>query len=1083
MPAGVTASWSSNTITITGTPSVAGSYNYSIPLTGGCGSVNATGTITVSVVPTTTGVTICAGGTGSLTSSFTCPGGGSGSAGPNNAGIGADNSAVGTVLWTNPGNIVNATGATASVSSNAITHYLQGSNYGFSIPSNATINGITVVINRQSSGSTSPFMQDNIVSLVKGGTIQSTNKANTGTDWPTASSGNATYGSNSDLWGTTWLPSDINSSTFGVVLSGVNANGSRTRTATVNSIQVTITYTINGTLNWYTVSSGGSSIGSGSPFNPVGVSGSGLPNTNTPGTYTFYAECSTAPGCRTATNFVINARPTSVISGSATICNGGSTQLSIALTGAQPWSLTYSDGTTPVTVNNISSSPYTFNVSPSSTKTYTVTALSDANCTSQSGDRTGSATVTVNQLSIAPTGATGTTTICNGSSTILTVTGGTKGTGAITEWFTGSCGGTSAGTGDAITVSPTTTTTYYVRYNGTCNTTTCATVTVTVNQPSVAPTSITGTTTICNGGSTTLTAAGGTLGTGANYQWGTGSVVGTNPLTGQTSSTLTVSPTSTTTYWVRIENTASPCTGNTGGVTQTVTVNQPSVAPTGITGTTTICNGGSTTLTAAGGTLGTGANYQWGTGSVVGTNPLAGQTSSTLTVSPTSTTTYWVRIENTASPCTGNTGGVTQTVTVNALPNNTSANGFTGSTICIGGTGTLTFDAIGATFSTPYTIKYTDGTTIWSQSISSASPTTFNVAVNPTTTTTYTLVSITNGNGCTNTTSGISNKTATITVNPASVGGSISGSATVCATGNSGTLTLSGQTGSVVKWQSSTDNFVSNIVDITNTTTSLSYTNLTQTTSYRAVVQSGVCTSVNSSTATITVNQAPSFTACPSNIIVNTATGLCTTLVTYTATATGTPAPTITYSFSGATTGSGSGTGSGSTFNKGVTTVTITAANSCSPAAICSFTVTVNDNQAPVIGTCAFTRNITGCNTSAITGPVFSSTEAASSYAVFSDATNQGTATDNCAITTVTYIDVASGSCPIVVTRTWKISDAAGNNVTCQQIINIIDNIAPVLSGVPADVTVECDAVPTAATPTATDNCDAAPVITYSEVR
>jgi hypothetical protein len=52
LPTGVTAAWSSNTITISGTPSVAGTYNYSIPLTGGCGSVNATGTITVNDVPT-----------------------------------------------------------------------------------------------------------------------------------------------------------------------------------------------------------------------------------------------------------------------------------------------------------------------------------------------------------------------------------------------------------------------------------------------------------------------------------------------------------------------------------------------------------------------------------------------------------------------------------------------------------------------------------------------------------------------------------------------------------------------------------------------------------------------------------------------------------------------------------------------------------------------------------------------------------------------------------------------------------------------------------------------------------------------
>lgn len=48
LPAGVSAIWSTNTITISGTPTASGTFNYSIPLTGGCGNVNATGTITVS---------------------------------------------------------------------------------------------------------------------------------------------------------------------------------------------------------------------------------------------------------------------------------------------------------------------------------------------------------------------------------------------------------------------------------------------------------------------------------------------------------------------------------------------------------------------------------------------------------------------------------------------------------------------------------------------------------------------------------------------------------------------------------------------------------------------------------------------------------------------------------------------------------------------------------------------------------------------------------------------------------------------------------------------------------------------------
>jgi uncharacterized protein (TIGR02145 family) len=52
LPTGVSAAWSANVITISGTPTVTGPFSYTIPLTGtSCSSVNATGTITVSAPP------------------------------------------------------------------------------------------------------------------------------------------------------------------------------------------------------------------------------------------------------------------------------------------------------------------------------------------------------------------------------------------------------------------------------------------------------------------------------------------------------------------------------------------------------------------------------------------------------------------------------------------------------------------------------------------------------------------------------------------------------------------------------------------------------------------------------------------------------------------------------------------------------------------------------------------------------------------------------------------------------------------------------------------------------------------------
>jgi intracellular sulfur oxidation DsrE/DsrF family protein len=94
-----------------------------------------------------------------------------------------------------------------------------------------------------------------------------------------------------------------------------------------------------------------------------------------------------------------------------------------------------------------------------------------------------------------------------------------------------------------------------------------------------------------------------------------------------------------------------------------------------------------------------------------------------------------------------------------------------------------------------------------------------------------------------------------ITINPQTVPGTLAASATVCATSNAGTLTLTGYTSAVVRWESSIDNG-STWSNILNTTSLIAYNNLTATTQYRVSVQSGVCAPQYSNIATITVLQA-----------------------------------------------------------------------------------------------------------------------------------------------------------------------------------------------------------------------------------
>lgn len=150
---------------------------------------------------------------------------------------------IGTVAWTNAGNALSNddTYATVAVSGGAISNYLQVTNFGFTIPSEATITGIAVTIGRfENTTNTGNDVRDHTLRLMKAGVLVGDNDANTGTDWPTTEAAATYNGSTNTLWGTTWTPAEINASNFGIALA---VNSTNVRTASVDYIQIQITYT------------------------------------------------------------------------------------------------------------------------------------------------------------------------------------------------------------------------------------------------------------------------------------------------------------------------------------------------------------------------------------------------------------------------------------------------------------------------------------------------------------------------------------------------------------------------------------------------------------------------------------------------------------------------------------------------------------------------------------------------------------------------------------------------------------------------------------------------------------------------
>jgi len=95
------------------------------------------------------------------------------------------------------------------------------------------------------------------------------------------------------------------------------------------------------------------------------------------------------------------------------------------------------------------------------------------------------------------------------------------------------------------------------------------------------------------------------------------------------------------------------------------------------------------------------------------------------------------------------------------------------------------------------------------------------------------------------------------------------------------------------------------------------------------------------------------------------------------------------------------------------------------------------------------------------------------------------TATDNCSDVTITFEEsTTAGSCDneYTLVRTWTATDDCGNETIQIQTITIQDTTAPSFNeSLPSDINAECDAVPTAETLTASDNCSSTADVTFEE--
>lgn len=165
------------------------------------------------------------------------------SAGPRSPSTVVDAIGIGTIAWANPDWATDSDNfrATASLGNSETSHWLEATNFGFTLPSAVIVNGILVEIELSAGAVDSIY--DAGVQSVKGDVLGGTDKKRAANVyWPEADN-YISYGGSADLWGRTWLYSDINAATFGVAVAASRTATEGTVSARVDHIRITVYYT------------------------------------------------------------------------------------------------------------------------------------------------------------------------------------------------------------------------------------------------------------------------------------------------------------------------------------------------------------------------------------------------------------------------------------------------------------------------------------------------------------------------------------------------------------------------------------------------------------------------------------------------------------------------------------------------------------------------------------------------------------------------------------------------------------------------------------------------------------------------